>query len=236
MKIKLQLLTILAIFVLVFPAMILAESLPPVPPLLVWGNVSIDDQLAPLDTEILAEIDDVEVAVAIMIREGIYYVGIPDGEANEGKMIIFKVNGIANNLQLECANIDTTPSINFDLAIITITTRPCSISNGIGIQTWDGSSWEDCIIESCDSGYHKEGNSCIADSTTPSPPPPSGGGTPPSPPSYETGDTNKDNKVDKYDFALMMADWGKTGVNSSDLNGDNKVDKYDFALLMLNWS
>jgi len=50
------------------------------------------------------------------------------------------------------------------------------------------------------------------------------------------GDINNDNKVDKYDFALMMSAWGKTGVNSSDLNGDNKVDKYDFALLMLNWS
>lgn len=51
-----------------------------------------------------------------------------------------------------------------------------------------------------------------------------------------TGDINDDAKIDKYDFALMMSDWGKTGVNDSDLNGDNKVDKYDFALLMLNWS
>lgn len=63
-----------------------------------------------------------------------------------------------------------------------------------------------------------------------------GGGGPTTPPTYKTGDTNKDNKVDKYDFALMMAAWGKTGTNLSDLNNDNKVDKYDFALLMLNWS
>lgn len=62
----------------------------------------------------------------------------------------------------------------------------------------------------------------------------SGGTT--TPPTYKTGDTNKDGKVDKYDFALMMAAWGKTGINFSDLSGDNKVDKYDFALLMLNWS
>jgi len=50
------------------------------------------------------------------------------------------------------------------------------------------------------------------------------------------GDINKDKKVDKYDFALMMSNWSKTGINNSDLNNDNKVDKYDFALLMLNWS
>jgi len=63
-----------------------------------------------------------------------------------------------------------------------------------------------------------------------------GGGSYTSPPSSIKGDINKDNKVDKYDFALIMANWGKTGSNDSDLNGDNKVDKYDFALLMLNWS
>jgi len=50
------------------------------------------------------------------------------------------------------------------------------------------------------------------------------------------GDANGDNKVDKYDFSLMMANWGKIGSNICDLNNDSKVDKYDFALLMLNWS
>lgn len=49
-------------------------------------------------------------------------------------------------------------------------------------------------------------------------------------------DANKDGKIDKYDFSLMMANWGKTGSNVTDFNGDNKVDKYDFALLMANWS
>ncbi|MCD6080448.1 MAG: fibronectin type III domain-containing protein, partial [Candidatus Omnitrophica bacterium] len=52
-----------------------------------------------------------------------------------------------------------------------------------------------------------------------------------------TGDINDDGKVDKYDFALMMSEWGKTGLNiSSDLNKDGKVDKYDFSLLMVNWT
>jgi len=65
-----------------------------------------------------------------------------------------------------------------------------------------------------------------------------GGGYTPSTTSSSAiqGDINGDDKVDKYDFALMMSAWGQTGANESDLNGDNKVDKYDFALLMSKWS
>jgi len=50
------------------------------------------------------------------------------------------------------------------------------------------------------------------------------------------GDINNDHVVNKYDFALLMANWGKTGVNASDLNNDNVVNKYDFALLMARWT
>jgi hypothetical protein len=65
-----------------------------------------------------------------------------------------------------------------------------------------------------------------------------GGYIPPTPPATSiTGDINGDGKVDKYDFSLMMADWGKTGTNlRSDFNHDGKVDKYDFAILMAKWS
>ena len=191
---KLQL--FLVIFTLVYPTTLLAiSSLPPIP-LLVYGNVTIDGQPAPLNTEISAEIDNVEVAIATMIREGIYFIEIPDGKANESKIIIFKINGITNdNNQLSAVNIDTIPTVNFDLAITT-------------------SSSEETPTPSAGGG--------------------GGGATPP--PTYKAGDINKNNKVDKYDFALIMAAWGKIGTNNSDLNNDNKVDKYDFALLMLNWS
>ena len=74
----------------------------------------------------------------------------------------------------------------------------------------------------------------------PTPPAPSGsgggGGTPPPPATPKTGDINSDSKVDKYDFAMLMAVWGQTGSSSADLNHDGVVDKYDFALLMLNWN
>ncbi|MCX6724314.1 MAG: chitobiase/beta-hexosaminidase C-terminal domain-containing protein [Candidatus Staskawiczbacteria bacterium] len=59
--------------------------------------------------------------------------------------------------------------------------------------------------------------------------------TPTPTPTIKVGDANRDNKVDKYDFSLMMANWGATGANVCDFNGDNKVDKYDFALLMSKW-
>jgi hypothetical protein len=50
------------------------------------------------------------------------------------------------------------------------------------------------------------------------------------------GDLNNDSKVDKYDFSLMMSNWGKTGTAIGDLNNDSKVDKYDFSLMMSNWN
>ncbi len=62
-----------------------------------------------------------------------------------------------------------------------------------------------------------------------------GGSTPPLAVS-KVGDIDKSGVVDIIDFAMMMANWDKTGVNSADLNGDLKVDIIDFALLMANWS
>ena len=50
------------------------------------------------------------------------------------------------------------------------------------------------------------------------------------------GDLNKDGTVDKYDFALLMAQWGSAGSNGSDINNDLTVDKYDFALFMSYWA
>ena len=75
------------------------------------------------------------------------------------------------------------------------------------------------------------------DTSPPSPPPPTGGGgTTTPPPSYEIGDINKDNKVDIFDFNLLMVNWGDDPANSAaDLDGNGKVDIFDFNLLMVNW-
>ncbi|MCX6739361.1 MAG: dockerin type I domain-containing protein [Candidatus Parcubacteria bacterium] len=63
-----------------------------------------------------------------------------------------------------------------------------------------------------------------------------GGGVSSNPVVATVGDMNNDAKVNKYDFALMMVNWGKTGTNVADLNNDAVVNKYDFALLMARWS
>jgi len=117
-----------------------------------------------------------------------------------------------------------------------ITTQSCNIPNGTGSQNWTEVGWDSCILISCNSGYTQSGNTCMV--------PSSGGGgggggggytAPITTIIVKKGDANGDNKVDKYDFALMMSNWDKTGTNPCDFNGDGKVDKYDFALLMLNW-
>jgi len=39
----------------------------------------------------------------------------------------------------------------------------------------------------------------------------------------------------KIFFSKMMSDWNSVGTKETDLNSDDKVDKYDFSLLMLYW-
>jgi len=198
-KIK-QLLIVLTLALVAMPIVVSAS--PPSIPLLVYGNVTIDGQFASIGTEISAEIDGREVASTIVTAEGKYFIGIPDGKINEGKIIVFEINGIANDSnQHESVNINTIPSIRFDLAIATLSEPE----------------------------------------PEPSPAPTGGGGggggyiPPIVPTTTKVGDANGDNKVNKYDFALLMSNWGETGSNICDLNGDSKVDKYDFSLLMSNW-
>lgn len=195
---KFQLLAIFIVFVLLSPVVVLAVASPPAIPLLVYGNATIDGQVAPISAKISAEIDG-NVIIATIVKAGKYFIEIPDGKDNEGKMITFKINEIVNGVQLQCVNIATTPSINFDLAV----TTPVASSPAPATSTGGGG----------------------------------GGGAPAVVPQTSIkGDITGDGKVDKYDFSLMMANWGKTGPNDCDLNNDNKVDKYDFALLMSNWN
>ena len=50
-------------------------------------------------------------------------------------------------------------------------------------------------------------------------------------------DINKDNKVNDYDFSILMANWGSTPTNAAaDINGDGKVNDYDFSILMSSWT
>ncbi len=61
---------------------------------------------------------------------------------------------------------------------------------------------------------------------------PSGGGEVP----VIKGDANKDGKIDSLDFDILMANWGKVGVNNpADFNLDGKVNVLDFVILMRSW-
>jgi len=119
---KISRLIVMVIAVLAVPMAVLAS--PPSIPLLVYGDVTIDDQPAPVGTEILAEINNIEIST-VVAKEGKYFIEIPDGKSNEGKMITFKVIGITDDAnQLECVNASTIPSINFDLSVSNIESEP----------------------------------------------------------------------------------------------------------------
>lgn len=62
---------------------------------------------------------------------------------------------------------------------------------------------------------------------------------PPSPltPEAQKIDTNKDDKVDIFDFNTLMVNWASTvGGNIADFNGDGAVDILDFNSLMIYWT
>ncbi len=41
-------------------------------------------------------------------------------------------------------------------------TKSCSIPNGAGTQTWNGSARGTCSVTSCNTNFHKEGNACVS--------------------------------------------------------------------------
>ncbi len=113
---KIYKITILAI-ILIFPVGTMAIA-PPLMPLLVYGNVSINNEPAPVGTVVSAEIDGKEVDSMAISEEGKYFLKIADGAENEGKIIVFKVNGVLDeNHQLECPNVFNNPSIRLDLSV-----------------------------------------------------------------------------------------------------------------------
>lgn len=137
MKLKLRLLIALVIAVLVLPLSTLAA--PPSITLYVYGDVIIDGEMAPINTIITAEIEGSEVASSeVLANDGKYFIEIPDGSTNEGKTIVFKVDGVENDSnQLIVVSINTAPSINHDLvitAVAPVTSNPPAPGGG-GVNT-----------------------------------------------------------------------------------------------------
>lgn len=64
--------------------------------------------------------------------------------------------GYFHPMLLQCS-----PSLHKEGGLCQANTKSCSISNGSGTQTWNGSSYGSCTLASCNSGYTASGNSCI---------------------------------------------------------------------------
>lgn len=236
----------LLIFLLILPFFGFAYDSFPDFPMAFWGSTTLNGEPLIAGTDIKAFCNSQLIGEITIAEDGIYgYIGTTQNKlllSSCDKNILFKYSpaGIQENLT-GGFNVEYTEefisgtTINKDLNFLTI--QYCDIPNGHGSQNWNGNKWEDCVVKSCNSGYHQESISCIADA------PASGGGggggntyvPPTSNLDKVKSDMNADGKVDKYDFALMMSAWGKTGSNDCDLNGDSKVDKYDLALLMASW-
>ena len=194
-----------------------AETFPSFP-MAFWGSVTVDGNSAPVGTVVRAYYGTTLAGQIVVQEAGIY--GYT--EATKQKLLVaegvgqitfkFQQNSLNGGAETDGTTLQTYAAFesgitkNFNLAFI-LSAPPAS--SPPPTQTTSGGS-----------GGGGGG----------------GGGSYTPPLASIKGDINNDKKVDKYDFALIMANWGKTGSNSSDLNGDNKVDKYDFALLMLNWS
>jgi len=187
-------------------------------PMAFWGEVKINGNSAPVGTIIRAYYGSFLGGEVVVRENGVYgYLESTKQKLIVGKgdgLITFKFQSSNFNNGIETAGNDpqTYPGFTSGVSIRKDLNFLISSGNGRGSNGGEGGGSV--------SGSSRSGGG--------------GGGSP----SFivKKGDINGDKKVDKYDFSLMMANWGKTGINSCDLNNDRKVDKYDFALLMLNWS
>ncbi len=110
-------------------------------------------------------------------------------------------------------------------------------SDGIASPATCVVSFGECTFSATKASYFLASHTVATPTPTPSGGGGGGGGSYSPPPSYETGDTNEDGKVDILDFNSLMIHWGETTTNNiADFNNDNKVDIFDFNSLMINWT
>lgn len=49
-------------------------------------------------------------------------------------------------------------------------------------------------------------------------------------------DINGDNKINDFDFSILMSNWGTPKNTAADLNKDGSVNDFDFSILMSKWT
>lgn len=170
------------------------ESFPSFP-MAFWGNAAVDDEPLPAGTIIKAYCNNNLIGEITMSEDRIY--GYTEATKNKllvsncDNDILFKYLPQGGNEDLiGGVEIKYTEGFVLGTTIIKdlnfINTRSCSITNGTGVQTWDGNNWGDCIVVSCNNGYHQSGNRCVADSSGGGSAGGGGGGGPSTPSTPET--------------------------------------------------
>lgn len=53
---------------------------------------------------------------------------------------------------------------------------------------------------------------------------------------YGAGDINHDGMVNVFDLSILLANWARTGVNTSDINADSVVNVFDLSILLARWT
>lgn len=146
-----QLAVIAAILALISPTAIFAAGMPTIP-LLVYGSVTIDGQLASGGTILISGGKIASALSATINNSGKYSLAVPS--ENVGLTLVYKVN---NNVAVSSAGITSAPTQEINLSVtipITPTCNPSSISNGtIGAHP-------QCAI-TCNSGYNLSNGICV---------------------------------------------------------------------------
>ncbi|MFH1232975.1 MAG: hypothetical protein V1651_03905 [Patescibacteria group bacterium] len=124
-KIK-QFIIIVLTLIIATPTVVFAIDNPPSISLAVYGDVKIDNNVAPIGTIISVFNNNIEVARTIISQTGKYFIEVP--AKNKEQLLTYKINDL-QSAQVICANPLITPSVHLDLVIPIIVSSQNSGSN-----------------------------------------------------------------------------------------------------------
>ena len=211
-----KILKIIFLTFIFFPFLVSAESIPDFP-MSFWGIASINGIAAPAGSIIRAYYGTNLTGQVILIENGIYGYTEPTRQ----KLVVGKGIGPINfTIQSSSVNSGNEASGT------TLQSYPAFISGLTVQQNLNFIITSASVTPPVSSGGGGGGGGVITSSAS----------TSSLSLAARTVDANKDNKIDVFDFNILMVNWGSVNSgNVADFNGDNKVDIFDFNLLMVNW-
>lgn len=126
---KLKLYIIALLLVAITPMAVLADNNPPSIPLTIYGDVKIDNNVAPINTVISVFNNNIEVARTIINQAGKYFIEV--GAENKGQILTYKIND-SQAMQAICADPLITPTARIDLIIPVINSNQSLVNNNGG--------------------------------------------------------------------------------------------------------